>query len=216
MRDLEDFITVRNNKKYRTYCSICNKDKGFLYKTASDKCHSCSIRARNTKHNFVPIDDRIYKNGIVLYKASCKVCRKDRQYVRKEDIDKNCLSCSKKIKEQNKIKDPNIKIRASLRKRIKASINSSLKRRFSSKNFAKSQDIIGYSIQELHVHLESKFLPGMAWENRCQWHIDHIIPDSWFNYSSPEDIDFKESWALSNLQPLWAKDNISKGNRFSG
>jgi 5-methylcytosine-specific restriction endonuclease McrA len=43
------------------------------------------------------------------------------------------------------------------------------------------------------------------------WHIDHIIPISSFSFSSPEDPEFKAAWALTNLRPLWAAQNISKG-----
>lgn len=56
----------------------------------------------------------------------------------------------------------------------------------------------------------------MSWENYGEWHIDHIIPDSWFNYSSTEDDEFKKSWSLDNLQPMWGKENQSKGNKYAG
>ena len=56
----------------------------------------------------------------------------------------------------------------------------------------------------------------MSWDNAGEWHIDHIIPDSWFNYKSIEDQQFKDCWALNNLQPMWKLENISKGNRYSG
>ena len=44
-------------------------------------------------------------------------------------------------------------------------------------------------------------------------HIDHIVPKSHFRYEKPEDLQFKECWALHNLQPMWAKENLVKGNR---
>jgi 5-methylcytosine-specific restriction endonuclease McrA len=57
----------------------------------------------------------------------------------------------------------------------------------------------------------------MSWENygKFTWHIDHIIPVAVFNFSSFKDLDFKRCWALSNLQPLEAKKNHSKGCRVS-
>lgn len=60
------------------------------------------------------------------------------------------------------------------------------------------------------------FQPGMTWENYGKWHIDHKTPDSWFQYNSINDDGFKKSWALENLQPMWAKDNLSKGNKYEG
>jgi 5-methylcytosine-specific restriction endonuclease McrA len=53
----------------------------------------------------------------------------------------------------------------------------------------------------------------MTWENYgIYWHIDHIKPLSWFNLET----EFKDAWALSNLQPLEATKNLSKGNRYIG
>lgn len=69
---------------------------------------------------------------------------------------------------------------------------------------------VDYTLEELMAHLEGQFLPGMTWENKGAWHIDHIVPRSAFEYESPEDPAFKECWKLSNLQPLWALDNIRK------
>lgn len=76
---------------------------------------------------------------------------------------------------------------------------------------------VGWTVEELKTHLESKFQPGMSWDNygRDGWHLDHKTPDSWFSYSSAEDEGFKQSWSLDNLQPLWEKDNCRKSNRYS-
>lgn len=98
-------------------------------------------------------------------------------------------------------------------KTLSNKINSLIK----DKNNQHVFDILGYSIQDLMNHLESKFKPGMTWENHGSiWHIDHIKPVSWFNFSSKNDPEFKECWALSNLQPLFVKENLSKGNKYIG
>ncbi len=78
-------------------------------------------------------------------------------------------------------------------------------------------ELLDFSIEELRAHLEKLFLPGMNWSNHSRngWHIDHIIPLAAHNYETPDDIDFKRAWALSNLRPLWAKENISKGAKLS-
>src|SRR5262245_42951007 len=83
---------------------------------------------------------------------------------------------------------------------------------------------LSFTVEDLVKHLESQFYPNpetgeaMTWENRGRngWHIDHKIPDSWFTYSSMDDRGFQESWALDNLQPKWARENLSKNNRFIG
>jgi hypothetical protein len=71
---------------------------------------------------------------------------------------------------------------------------------------------LGYTNQELVIHLGSHFLPGMSWENRRKWHIDHIKPVSAFTREGITDT--KIICALSNLQPLWAIDNLRKNCKY--
>lgn len=71
---------------------------------------------------------------------------------------------------------------------------------------------LGCSIQEFKSILESKFHPGMSWTNYGEWHIDHIIPLSKFNLADTEQL--KKACHYSNLQPMWAKDNWSKGAKW--
>lgn len=68
----------------------------------------------------------------------------------------------------------------------------------------------GYAAADLHRHIARQFADGMSWENMAEWHIDHIVPKSAFTYSSPDDPDFKACWAMTNLRPLWKRDNIKK------
>lgn len=78
----------------------------------------------------------------------------------------------------------------------------------------KSTDaILGYSMDELQVHLERQFLKGMGWHNRHLWHIDHIVPLREFTYTSIDDPQLKAAWALSNLRPVWAEANMAKGGK---
>lgn len=76
------------------------------------------------------------------------------------------------------------------------------------------KNLVSFSIEELKTHLENLFLPGMTWDNYGEWHIDHIKPRSTFNIVSKTCSDLKECWSLSNLQPLWAKDNLKKSNKY--
>src|SRR5574343_381163 len=75
----------------------------------------------------------------------------------------------------------------------------------------KTINLLGCSIEEFKKYLESKFQPGMTWENygKYGWHIDHIIPCSAFNFLNPEDQ--KRCFHYTNMQPLWASENLSKG-----
>lgn len=75
------------------------------------------------------------------------------------------------------------------------------------------REFVPYSLDELMAHLERQFLPGMTWANKGKWHIDHVRPLASFDFTSPADPDFQAAWALSNLRPLWGRDNIRKNAR---
>lgn len=75
--------------------------------------------------------------------------------------------------------------------------------------------LVGYTLDGLSAHLERQFSRGMGWHNMSEWHVDHIIPKSMFKYDSPDSEEFKAAWALSNLRPLWASENLKKGNRLT-
>jgi hypothetical protein len=74
----------------------------------------------------------------------------------------------------------------------------------------KTFDIVGCSPLQLKEHLEKQFTNGMCWENRSEWHIDHIIPLS----SAKTEDELYKLCHYKNLQPLWAIDNIKKGNKI--
>ena len=73
-----------------------------------------------------------------------------------------------------------------------------------------------FSPIEFQYHFEKLFVDGMSWDNYGEWHIDHIRPVASFNFDSTDHPDFKKCWALNNLQPLWAKDNMKKRNKWDG
>lgn len=83
------------------------------------------------------------------------------------------------------------------------------------------QSLVGYSAAMLKSHLAMLFTDGMGWDNYgvyvrggpLRWSIDHIQPQSSFTFQSASDPQFKECWALKNLQPLWVPDNSAKLNR---
>ena len=70
--------------------------------------------------------------------------------------------------------------------------------------------LLGYDTLKLKQRIEIQFKDGMNWDNYGEWHIDHKKPISKFDKETSISIIN----ALSNLQPLWAKDNLSKGNKF--
>lgn len=78
----------------------------------------------------------------------------------------------------------------------------------------KWESLVGYTFEQLKVHLEKLFKTGMTFANYGKWQIDHKIPIAAFNFNTTEDIDFRRCWSLNNLQPLWAIENQRKNDKL--
>lgn len=91
-----------------------------------------------------------------------------------------------------------------LRSMMRNSVNRYLK--YKSK---KTYEIIGCNPEFLKEYLESKFQDGMTWQNRREWHIDHIIPLS----SAKSEDELLQLCHYTNLQPLWMEENLKKSNK---
>lgn len=100
---------------------------------------------------------------------------------------------------------PAHRVRNSFRARFWAAIKGRRKSRVFSE--------CGYTLAELVAHLESRFHDGMSWDNYGEWHIDHVKPCALFDHSNKGQI--VKCWDLSNLQPLWASDNVKKGAKYA-
>ena len=93
---------------------------------------------------------------------------------------------------------------------VRTRINHALKKTV--KKSDKTKKLIGISIEGLVKYIESKFKPGMSWEKRHLIHIDHIRPCASFDLSKPKEQ--AKCFHYTNLQPLWAHENLSKGDKF--
>lgn len=114
-----------------------------------------------------------------------------------------------RLREKQRYENDQYRLSLNISRRIRQSLSRN------SKNGAHWETIVGFTRQDLKGHIESLFGRGMTWENYGEWHIDHKIPVSAFNFTKPEHEDFKRCWSLKNLQPMWAKENISKGAKLS-
>ena len=103
--------------------------------------------------------------------------------------------------------DIQFKLQAILRSRLYSAVKDNRKKGSAVKD-------LGCTIEQLKQHLESKFQPGMSWDNHTLdgWHIDHIKPLSSFDLSDRKQL--LEACHYTNLQPLWAKDNLTKSDKI--
>lgn len=100
--------------------------------------------------------------------------------------------------------DPNYRLSVCLRKRL----NSALKRREKS---GSAVVLLGCSTEQAVNYIQSKFQDGMTWQNHGRWHIDHIRPLASFDLTKQDQLS--KACHYSNLQPLWARDNLQKHSR---
>jgi len=98
----------------------------------------------------------------------------------------------------------------SIRVRIRNLVRNTFRKSGHTKPEKRTEGILGCSYEELKNHLESQFVEGMSWDNRGDWHIDHIIPLS----SAVDKEGLLKLSHYTNLQPLWEKDNLEKSNKI--
>ena len=96
-----------------------------------------------------------------------------------------------------------------MKKRVSTRIRNFMSRRGYTKK-TRTHEILGIDWSGFKEHIESQFVDGMSWENRDRWHIDHIIPLD----SAVCEADIIKLNHYTNLQPLWALDNLSKGSKI--
>jgi hypothetical protein len=177
--------------------------------------------APNARGYFQPINEAqwtlVYYRGVRL--QICKAISDDRYEELCDAVDAHLdgRAARKLVAEQERLRLKRDRLRMSadaINRWTRLSLRSILSARRQQKVTVVEQRL-GYGREALRAHLESLFALGMSWDNRGAWHIDHIRPLSSFKITSFACQDFKRAWALCNLQPLWATDNLRKGAKWS-
>ena len=213
------------------YCSKCNilKSKESFYKTGK-VCIECKLLYQKDRYSKIK-DDPNYIEKQKRTKAVYYQKNKDRL---NSSHSKYYESNKAKYKEYRKQYVRPIRKRRrnpSISDKIRSNISRSISKMIVANNGKKNDSIINYlsfTFKQLKSHLESQFEPWMNWSNygkydstihvdsdvsTWKWQIDHIIPHSRFKYCSMDSEEFRQCWALTNLRPLNAKQNITEGNR---
>jgi len=197
-----------------TVCNNCLKPKEKIYKKIPKKFKNPQDWLNYKEHKYEKfkeiwcytcqkwLNENNFHEGNT---SGCKNCvsLKMKNYYQKPGV-KNRTN---KQKRERLKTDPIFKLNKKISYGIRQSLNGN-------KKGIKWETLVGYTASDLKKHIEKQFKPDMSWENHGEWHIDHIIPISKFNFTKPEHSDFKKCWALKNLQPLWALENIKKSNKL--
>lgn len=160
------------------------------------KCCSCKEWQPLINYNFA-------KNHWDELRNDCKECISSWRKDNRKKLTQKQLIYEKK----RKLIDPIFKLVGTLRSRL----NSALNRRNIEKGFS-TMELTGCELPFLKGYIEGKFVEGMTWENHGSWHIDHIKPCCSFDLTQEEEQ--KKCFHYTNLQPLWAVENLSKGGKY--
>jgi hypothetical protein len=211
-------------------CTKCGKDKTFdnfvKDKTKKDnysnKCKSCAKKyydlnreeilqqrkkyRQNNKEEISTLRKKTYQDKKNYYKEYYRINKEKIKEYRKKN-ENNLKEYRKFYQSKKRKEDPIFKFSSNVR----SLISSSFKRGTNEfgKN-AKTEQILGCTIEEFRSYIEDKFTEGMSFVNYGEWHLDHIIPLS--SVKTEEEIIKLNKY--TNFQPLWAKDNIKKGNKI--
>ena len=98
-------------------------------------------------------------------------------------------------------------------RRLRGRMASAVKAAGLDKKCASTSELLGISPQGLKEWLEAQFTDGMTWENRSDWHVDHIIPCDAFDMTV--ETNQRICFWYKNLQPLWANDKWKKSNAYT-
>ncbi|HDY87952.1 MAG TPA: hypothetical protein ENH82_07560 [bacterium] len=208
-KQVHEFYKIRG-KYYKGYCKACSL---VLLKEWRRENHEHYLKSRREYQKIKYREDAEFRNKTL---ASTKRWTLDnpekcKEIKRKYDKDnlKRAVERTKKYQKKHKGKPKFI-----LNRRMRDGIRHSLKSKKKNKGGRHWEELVGYTVEDLKNHLESLFTNGMSWENYGEWHIDHRIPISVFNFNDASHIDFKRCWGLNNLQPMYAKENIIKSNKL--
>ena len=186
-----------HNKK-RTICKDCNGGSLCEHKKPRELCSLCG------------------GSQICQHKVKRQQCRScgGNGFCQHNKLKHRCVECNgssicqhKKIKNQCKECNPNQYLANLIRSRVSKRLKE-----YSKNNKKHTLEYVGCTIDDLRGYLEKLFKDGMSWENQGEWHIDHIRPCASFNLEN--EIERHMCFHYTNLQPLWAFDNVSKSDSY--
>jgi len=207
IKNINNFYICKANKKdgHKNICKECLSEYNKKY--LKDYCEKNKERLDDCKAKYRKDNRKDLNNKQKIYSADHKKEKKEYDRIRYQ---------AKKLEINNAIavkrnKDISFKIAGNLRCRLRRAIE------IGQKTGSAVRDL-GCSVEYLIDYFKTMFYTNpdtgemMSWDNYGQWHIDHIAPLSSFNLTDREQ--FLKACNFTNLQPLWAKDNLKKSDKI--
>jgi len=192
--------------------------KGYCLHGLRSKCKTCHVNECGNREKTPESRQKAIEHGRQYYQENKvkfaerwqKYYKANADYLKAKAVEWGKLNLDKRrITDAKRRENPKFRLSQSISRSIRQCLF-----RHNSKDGAPWESLVDFTRQELVAHLEKKFQSGMNWDNYGEWHIDHKIPISAHNFSNPGHEDFKRCWSLSNLQPMWAKENKAKNAKL--
>lgn len=200
-KELDCFYFRKDINKFRNNCKVCHQKKLKEYRQNNKEY----LKKYNKKYYYENKINILKQHKEYWYNNKKWLNEKKREYYLKNKykIEKYKNSYYKEKKQNEPLYRISCQVRSNIYKII-------MQGGYYKKS--KTEKILGCSFEKFKQHLESQFQKGMTWDNygRNGWHIDHIYPVS----KARDEEHLLELNHYTNLQPLWEKDNIAKGNRL--
>lgn len=200
-------IYTKNNKEIKKQYDKQYREKNVNLIKAKRQQHyeKNQEKFRQRSKQYYNINKKKISKRTRVYREQNKEKIQKRQRLYTQRTWKERLNYLKKYKLSRQKRDINYKLSCYLRTRIYIA----LKRNTKSDS---TKNLLGCSVEFLKKHLEYQFKEGMGWDNYGKWHVDHIRPCASFDLSKPEEQ--RKCFHYTNLQPLWAKDNLFKSDKI--
>lgn len=168
------------------------------YKDKSKK-RAAQRRYRNLHKEEIKLSSKIYRE-----QNREKERLRHKTYI--ENNKEKCLKANRLRDSKRRKNDLQYRLKRILRSRLKHALNGQSKKQ-------STLSLLGCDITTFIHHIENQFKPNMSWDNYgfYGWHIDHIKPCESFDLTKIEEQ--KVCFHYTNLQPLWAEDNLRKGSK---
>lgn len=206
---LKNYSPVKPKEIECFTCKITISNATNRAKYCNPQCQPAKVKARELR-------EKLRREG-----KNCQWCKKHISFENASEARLRCFKnvkfCSKICTHHHRLSIPKNALAANFRSEVwkimKKNPIDGVKNQYDP-NAPKGFGVLGYSKEELISHIVAQFKEEMTLENYGEWHIDHIKPVSKFEFEKTSDKEFKECFALENLQPMWAKDNMSKGSKW--
>ena len=187
------FYPSRNKSWYNGKCRKC--ESALALNRHFSNHEESKRKARERMRNYWKTDpEKMRKRRADAYRANPEHARELKRKSWKRNY-------------RRRFNDPSLRLMANMRTRLFHALQNGTKKA------TKTRALIGCTVHELMTHLEGQFKPGMSWANYGKWHVDHRLPVSSFDLLNPEAQ--RACFHYTNLQPLWAVENIRKSDKLA-